>query len=91
MLTCRELAHRHASDYVDGQLGWRARLSVRFHLLICDHCRRFLAQLRQVRKLLRAKPLNNSFLDPSADPAATALGLRLAEIYTAQKNSSPPL
>ena len=40
MLSCRELAHRHASDYLDGQLGWRARLGVRYHLLICDHCRR---------------------------------------------------
>ncbi len=87
MLTCRELAHRHASDYLDDQLGWRARLGVRYHLLICDHCRRFIAQLRKVRVLLRNKPESN----PVIDPIAQELAVKLAEVYSAQKKSSPPL
>jgi len=54
MLTCRELVQSRASDYLDSQLNWRARAGVRFHLLICDHCRRFMYQLAQVRGLLAA-------------------------------------
>lgn len=85
MLTCRELAHRHASDYLDGQLGWRARLGVRVHLAICGHCRRFVAQLRKVRLLLRDKPQS----DFGIDPAAQELGVRLASVYATQKSQAP--
>jgi len=56
MLTCRELVQSRASDYLDSQLNWRARAGVRFHLLICDHCRRFMHQLAVVRNLLAAWP-----------------------------------
>ena len=87
MLSCRDLAHRHASDYLDGQLGWRARMGVRFHLLICDHCRRFVTQLRKVRVLLRNKTDSSSVVDP----ATQQLAAELAAIYAAQKKSSPPL
>lgn len=87
MLSCRDLAHRHASDYLDGQLGWRARLSVRFHLLICDRCRRFVAQLRKIPVLLRDKPA----IEPVADAETQQLARKLREIYASQKKSSPPL
>jgi anti-sigma factor RsiW len=56
MLSCRDLAHQHASAYLDGQLSWRTRTAVRLHLLLCQHCRRFIAQLRQVRALVAARP-----------------------------------
>ncbi|WP_337058081.1 anti-sigma factor family protein [Pseudomonas sp. USHLN015] len=52
MLNCRELVAR-SSDYIDGQLGIVQRLGVRQHLLICPHCRRFLAQLNLTRAVFR--------------------------------------
>lgn len=55
MLSCHDLAHHHASDYIDGQLGWRDRFRVRLHLLICVHCRRFIRQLKLVPKVLRGR------------------------------------
>ena len=99
MLSCRELAHRHASDYLDGQLNWRVGLGVRWHLLICAHCRRFVAQLRKVRTLLRSAPLTGFAAGVAtvgnaaagSDAAAQELGMRLADFYLTQKNSSPPL
>ena len=87
MLSCRELAHRHASDYLDGQLGWHVRVGVYYHLLICHHCRRFVAQLRKVRLLLRNKPIDR----PVIDAATQALAVKLGEIYAEQKKSLPPL
>lgn len=47
MLTCRDLALR-ASDYVDGNLSWWARVNIRAHLFLCEHCRRYVDQLRAV-------------------------------------------
>lgn len=92
MLTCRELAHRHASDYLDGQLSWRRQLGVRYHLLICKHCRRFVAQLSKVRTLLRRKPENIA----ASDADSQELANKLADIYRhqkaeQQKKSPPPL
>jgi hypothetical protein len=56
MLTCRELVQLHASDYLDRQLNWRQRAGVRFHLLICEQCRRFIRQLHLVRGVLALRP-----------------------------------
>ncbi len=69
MLSCRELTEQHASDYVDGRLPWRRRLSVRLHLAMCGACRRFLAQLRLVKIVLRNKP---EIALPEADAAPLA-------------------
>ncbi len=56
MLTCRELVQTRASDYIDSQLNWRQRAGIRLHLLICDHCRRFIRQLELVRRILAHRP-----------------------------------
>jgi len=53
MLSCHDLANKVASNYVDGQLRWHERLTVRFHLAICDNCRRFIKQLKLVRTIIR--------------------------------------
>jgi predicted anti-sigma-YlaC factor YlaD len=73
MLTCRELAQTMASDYLDAQLTWRERAAVRFHLLICNHCRRFMRQLTLVRGLLarRSEP-------PPAEPKVREIAERLS-------------
>ena len=83
MLKCRDLAQHRASDYIDRQLGWRTAIGVRFHLLLCDNCRRFIAQLRRVRAMLRQRPV------PGADAEAQTLAQRLQKIYQAQKKSPP--
>jgi len=72
MLTCRDLAQTLASDYLDDQLSWRQRLGVRFHLLICEHCRRFVHQLALVRGLLARRPE-----PPPAESEVKALAGRL--------------
>jgi anti-sigma factor ChrR (cupin superfamily) len=90
MLTCRDFAHRHASDYLDGQLGWRSRLGVRFHLLLCDNCRRFVAQLRQVRAVLLRKAVTVK-ASPEHDGARAEQAAQLHSFYETQKISRPPL
>ena len=44
MLKCNEFAYL-ASDYLDKNLDWKEFLSVKFHILICVHCRRFIRHL----------------------------------------------
>jgi hypothetical protein len=59
MLTCREVARAIASDEV-AEAAWRQRLAVRFHLLLCRHCRRYAFQLREIgratRELVTSEP-----------------------------------
>lgn len=69
MLTCLGLTAR-ASLIVDGQLPARERFGVRFHLLVCPYCRRFLRQLRglvgavaQRGEQKNAAPLSDAFAD----------------------------
>lgn len=45
MLTCRKLV-KESDQLLAGELPWHRRLSINFHLLICRHCRRYVAQLR---------------------------------------------
>jgi hypothetical protein len=44
MLKCNEFAYL-ASDYLDKNLDWKESLSVKFHIFICVHCRRFVRHL----------------------------------------------
>ena len=44
MLKCKDIA-AHASEHVDGSLGWRASLGYGLHLFVCGYCRRFVRQL----------------------------------------------
>ena len=56
MLTCKEVAKTIAQDE-SGRVGWTRNLAVRLHLLMCQHCRRYAAQIQaigtSVRSLLR--------------------------------------
>lgn len=87
MLTCRDAVRRYASDYIDGNLGWRERIGVRLHLMMCDNCRRFTAQLRRIPALLRHK----AEISVPDDAETRALAARLADVYIAQKKLPPPL
>ncbi|MWV13945.1 anti-sigma factor [Pseudomonas sp. R-28-1W-6] len=71
MLSCKELV-AHSSDFLDGQLSLRERLSVRAHLAMCRHCRRFIRQMKVTQGVLRALP-------DAAIPELDALAERLAQ------------
>ncbi len=47
MTSCKEVTRKIASDEFR-EAGWRERLAVRFHLFMCRHCRRYVAQLRAI-------------------------------------------
>lgn len=61
MLSCRDVS-RQASLYLDGELPWRQRMAMKMHLLMCQHCRRF---LRQLSGVIRSVP----FMHRQASPA----------------------
>jgi hypothetical protein len=46
----------HATELMEGALGWRQRLAMRMHLAICDACRTFLQQMRRTVRLVGALP-----------------------------------
>jgi glutaredoxin 3 len=45
MLSCKELSEK-ASDYLDGELSPWSRVQIRLHVFMCNHCRRYMHQLR---------------------------------------------
>lgn len=47
MLTCQEVARAIASDEMT-TAGWRQRLAVKLHLLMCRHCRRYAHQMHAI-------------------------------------------
>jgi predicted anti-sigma-YlaC factor YlaD len=55
MLKCVEIV-AVTSDYLDGQLRFTDGLSVRTHLAICHHCRRFVRQMRLTLRVLQQLP-----------------------------------
>ncbi len=52
MLSCREVTRLTASDRL-ASAGFRQRLAVRMHRLMCRHCRRYARQLRAVARVMR--------------------------------------
>lgn len=45
MLTCKDVCES-VTDHLEGSTSFMDRLSLRFHLLICKHCRRFYKQFQ---------------------------------------------
>jgi len=54
MQNCKEVSRMIAADEIE-DAGLGKRLTVWFHLLMCKHCRRYAAQIRDIGKLLRAR------------------------------------
>jgi predicted anti-sigma-YlaC factor YlaD len=52
MLNCQEVTAK-ASQQIDGELGFRDRVAVRVHLLMCAKCRLF---FKQFKALVRNLP-----------------------------------
>ncbi|MDE2051084.1 MAG: zf-HC2 domain-containing protein [Gammaproteobacteria bacterium] len=63
MLSCRDVSER-ASDLLDGSAPWRVRAAARLHLLMCQHCYRYLQQLRLTMAVLRKVPTAQPPVDP---------------------------
>lgn len=53
MMDCK-YAGEWLSQAQDVRLGWRRRLGLRFHLLLCSACREFARQLALLRQAARA-------------------------------------
>lgn len=68
MPTCRDMSEL-ATDYMEGALPWRARLSAWNHLRICAMCRAYYGQLDRLRRLLAAGNLPG----PAAEAEARLL------------------
>lgn len=64
MLSCKDLTEQ-ANSYLDKELPFTKRLSVRFHLFICVHCRRYIAQLQTTIQTLgqmrKSEPVDDTY------------------------------
>ena len=52
MLKCKDIANI-ASDYLDKNLGLKESFSVKLHIFICVHCRRFIRHLLSTIHMVR--------------------------------------
>jgi predicted anti-sigma-YlaC factor YlaD len=50
--SCRRVTQL-ASEALDRELSWRERLRLRVHLAYCAGCRRFAAQLGDLRRIVK--------------------------------------
>lgn len=55
MKTCREI-HQLVVQGADRELGWRERLTIRMHMLMCAACRQFEAQMAVIEKAWKNFP-----------------------------------
>jgi len=82
MLSCNEVSRAVAGDLQ--REPWRRRLGVRLHLLMCDHCRRFAAEMNALNRAVRI------MTRPDADAAITDQAERVLRRLRPQSDLSPP-
>lgn len=72
MLTCKD-ASRLVSEALERKLGFREWLGLRFHLLLCEACRRFERQMVALHRVLRelARRAASGEIDPIPAEAFT--------------------
>jgi glutaredoxin 3 len=94
MLSCKELSEK-ASDYLDGELSPWGRMQIRLHMFLCEHCRRYLRQMRLAVDALALaagsdkgedagedRILRALSLSPTIDPPREGIALPEVVIYT---------
>lgn len=74
MLTCKNIPVE-AQKLIDGELGFVQRVRVRFHLLICKYCRRYVNQL-----LLTLQTMKDSDLLEEASPSEAEIDQIVARL-----------
>lgn len=77
MLTCRDMSEV-VTDYLERRLKLTGWLAVRWHLLECNACRRYVGQMRQTIRLLA----ESAFPPPGTDTEDSVL--------RAARGSAPP-
>jgi len=63
MITCKEVTHL-ISEGQDRRLSLSERIGLRLHLMMCNGCRNFDAQLRLIRKACQQLANGEAPLDP---------------------------
>jgi hypothetical protein len=76
MLSCKEVAHTVSTEDV-APVGWRERLSARFHLMMCRHCRRYAKQMEALGDAARSV-----FQNPPEDPSSPETPENLAKLQS---------
>jgi len=76
VLSCRKVV-QDADRLLAGELPWYRRLSVKLHLLMCHHCRRY---VKQLRLLIRAVPRMHA---KANDEEVSRI---MAHIYSSEKS-----
>ena len=86
MLNCKEVARSIATDELQAA-GWRQRLAVRIHLLMCRHCRRYSRQIREIGDAAQEIFGKESLHSASRDRLRDSI---LDRLPTNQKDDSDP-
>ena len=54
MLSCKEMAEKATRGEFD-DAGWLTRLLIRMHIGMCEHCRRFSAQMKFISRAAKER------------------------------------
>ena len=87
MLSCKELAQQHASDYIDRNLSPSQRLQVGMHLLVCGHCRRFVKKLKITKNVLSEPESLKNNIAKIDDNMLKTLAHELRDAYQSQASA----
>ena len=74
---CKDITQELASDELREASLWK-RLTVRFHLLMCRHCRRYALQLRTIGEIAR------DLWGPHSEDPSTLEGLKREILETSR-------
>ncbi len=79
-MKCKELARLVASDGL-AEATWSRRVAVRFHLLMCRHCRLYHAQMRDLGRAARSL-FKREDRDPGLDRVKSSILEKISEAET---------
>lgn len=76
MLSCREMT-KLISDSLESKLSIRQRMELWFHIMMCGMCRRFRANIIELRKRLRGSKARLEQIEEITTPLPQATKSRL--------------
>lgn len=83
-LSCKDVSNL-SSEFIDSELDWSVKLKIRFHLLMCGYCRRFVKHMDITHEYVKKQQTLNYIGGQQLDDKVNII---MAEINKAKKAES---
>ncbi len=77
-LSCKNIVEQ-STEYLEENANWASRLKIRFHLLMCHHCRRFIRHKKIANEYVLKQQQLQQFSDQQLEQKIDSIMMQIKQ------------